>query len=46
MTAISRGNDEAGWFSAKEIHYKWLHIINQRLALDQNMSNKKYGLKS
>jgi hypothetical protein len=43
---IELGEDEVLWPSKQEIHNRWTHAINRRLALDQEMTSKRYGKKA
>jgi hypothetical protein len=40
---IELGDNEETWPSKREIHNKWVHAMNRRLALDQAMTNTRYG---
>jgi hypothetical protein len=43
---IELGENEMLWPSKQEIHNRWIHVINRRLALDQAMTNTRYGKKA
>ena len=43
---IELGDDETSWPSKQEIHNRWIHGVNKRLALDQAMTNPCYGAKA
>jgi hypothetical protein len=43
---IELGENEVLWPSKQEIHNWWIHAISRHLALDQAMTNTRYGKKA